>query len=163
MSNEKHVWFLWFFSNLEVWGVEVAEATKVHDTIIDRIRSFTLLFWTEWILCHWLRGRVVFKMGKLNVTMLRYLDGEAFRVLTAVEMGMKNHELVPKQVCKFVWIFVWKIPCTTCAKQIVGLTEHCVKCLFEYVACGFNRRLEGRWGRQSSEGALQEPPSPVRQ
>jgi len=37
-------------------------------------------------------------MGKLNVTMLRYLDGEAFRVLTAVEMGMKNHELVPKQL-----------------------------------------------------------------
>jgi len=30
--------------------------------------------------------------------MLRYLDVEAFRVLTAVEMGMKNHELVPKQL-----------------------------------------------------------------
>ena len=37
-------------------------------------------------------------MGKLHVGMLRYLDGEAFRVLTAVEMGMKNHELVPKQL-----------------------------------------------------------------
>ena len=34
-------------------------------------------------------------MGKLNVTMLRYLSREDFRVLTAVEMGMKNHELVP--------------------------------------------------------------------
>ncbi|XP_023330318.1 serine/threonine-protein kinase rio2 isoform X2 [Eurytemora carolleeae] len=34
-------------------------------------------------------------MGKLNVTMLRYLTREDFRVLTAVEMGMKNHELVP--------------------------------------------------------------------
>jgi len=34
-------------------------------------------------------------MGKLNVTMLRYLTKEDFRVLTAVEMGMKNHELVP--------------------------------------------------------------------
>ncbi|XP_012271917.1 serine/threonine-protein kinase RIO2 [Orussus abietinus] len=34
-------------------------------------------------------------MGKLNVTMLRYLTHEDFRVLTAVEMGMKNHELVP--------------------------------------------------------------------
>ena len=33
-------------------------------------------------------------MGKLNVTMLRYLSKEDFRVLTAVEMGMKNHELV---------------------------------------------------------------------
>ncbi|XP_047505778.1 serine/threonine-protein kinase RIO2 [Pieris napi] len=34
-------------------------------------------------------------MGKLDVAMLRYLTGEDFRVLTAVEMGMKNHELVP--------------------------------------------------------------------
>jgi len=34
-------------------------------------------------------------MGKLDVTMLRYLSKEDFRVLTAVEMGMKNHELVP--------------------------------------------------------------------
>jgi len=34
-------------------------------------------------------------MGKLNVTMLRYLSKEDFRVLTAVEMGLKNHEIVP--------------------------------------------------------------------
>lgn len=34
-------------------------------------------------------------MGKLNVTMLRYLSKEDFRVLTSVEMGMKNHEIVP--------------------------------------------------------------------
>ncbi|XP_055855903.1 uncharacterized protein LOC129919095 [Episyrphus balteatus] len=34
-------------------------------------------------------------MGKLNVTILRYLSREDFRVLTAIEMGMKNHELVP--------------------------------------------------------------------
>lgn len=34
-------------------------------------------------------------MGKLNVSMLRYLTSEDFRVLTAIEMGMKNHELVP--------------------------------------------------------------------
>jgi len=34
-------------------------------------------------------------MGKLNVSMLRYLSKEDFRVLTAVEMGMKNHEIVP--------------------------------------------------------------------
>ena len=33
-------------------------------------------------------------MGKLNVSMLRYLSKEDFRVLTAVEMGMKNHEIV---------------------------------------------------------------------
>ena len=36
------------------------------------------------------------KMGKLNVTMLRYLTKDQLRILTAVEMGMKNHELVPK-------------------------------------------------------------------
>ncbi|KAJ8956281.1 hypothetical protein NQ318_015017 [Aromia moschata] len=34
-------------------------------------------------------------MGKLNVSVMRYLTPEDFRVLTAVEMGMKNHELVP--------------------------------------------------------------------
>ncbi|EDV22086.1 uncharacterized protein TRIADDRAFT_29316 [Trichoplax adhaerens] len=34
-------------------------------------------------------------MGKLNVSLLRYLTQEDFRVLTAVEMGMKNHEIVP--------------------------------------------------------------------
>ncbi|XP_018907900.2 uncharacterized protein RIOK2 [Bemisia tabaci] len=34
-------------------------------------------------------------MGKLNVTLLRYLTKEDFRVLIAIEMGMKNHELVP--------------------------------------------------------------------
>jgi len=34
-------------------------------------------------------------MGKLDVKILRYLTHEHFRVLTAIEMGMKNHELVP--------------------------------------------------------------------
>ncbi|CAH1118543.1 unnamed protein product [Phaedon cochleariae] len=34
-------------------------------------------------------------MGKLNVSVMRYLTPEDFRVLTAIEMGMKNHELVP--------------------------------------------------------------------
>uniref|UniRef100_A0AAY5K4J3 Serine/threonine-protein kinase RIO2 n=1 Tax=Esox lucius TaxID=8010 RepID=A0AAY5K4J3_ESOLU len=34
-------------------------------------------------------------MGKLNVVVLRYLTRDDFRVLTAVEMGMKNHEVVP--------------------------------------------------------------------
>nr|SVE76940.1 EOG090X04DJ [Daphnia lumholtzi]SVE77537.1 EOG090X04DJ [Daphnia lumholtzi]SVE78165.1 EOG090X04DJ [Daphnia lumholtzi] len=33
-------------------------------------------------------------MGKINVSLLRYLNTEDYRVLTAVEMGMKNHELV---------------------------------------------------------------------
>lgn len=30
---------------------------------------------------------------KLDVTALRYLSKEEFRVLTGVEMGMKNHEV----------------------------------------------------------------------
>ncbi|XP_067838996.1 serine/threonine-protein kinase RIO2 isoform X2 [Heptranchias perlo] len=34
-------------------------------------------------------------MGKLNVVLLRYLDRDDFRVLVGVEMGMKNHEIVP--------------------------------------------------------------------
>ncbi len=34
-------------------------------------------------------------MGKLDVSLLRYLDSGQLRSLTAVEMGMKNHELVP--------------------------------------------------------------------
>ncbi|KAI8468269.1 MAG: RIO1 family-domain-containing protein [Monoraphidium minutum] len=35
---------------------------------------------------------------KLDVNVLRYLSKEEFRVLTAVEMGQKNHELVPTQL-----------------------------------------------------------------
>jgi len=34
-------------------------------------------------------------MVKVNVTLLRYMSSEDFRVLVAVEMGMKNHETVP--------------------------------------------------------------------
>lgn len=32
---------------------------------------------------------------KLDATLLRYMSKEDFRVLTAVEIGMKNHEYVP--------------------------------------------------------------------
>ena len=35
---------------------------------------------------------------KLDVTCMRYLSKDDFRVLTAVEMGMKNHELVPVEL-----------------------------------------------------------------
>uniref|UniRef100_A0A7E4VKS2 Serine/threonine-protein kinase RIO2 n=1 Tax=Panagrellus redivivus TaxID=6233 RepID=A0A7E4VKS2_PANRE len=37
-------------------------------------------------------------MGKFDVTAMRYMEGEHFRVLMAIEMGMKNHELVPLQL-----------------------------------------------------------------
>ncbi|RYY77876.1 hypothetical protein EON63_18120 [archaeon] len=32
---------------------------------------------------------------KLDVTCMRYLTKDDYRVLTAVEMGMRNHEMVP--------------------------------------------------------------------
>ncbi len=32
---------------------------------------------------------------KLDVSMLRFLSKDDFRVLTAIELGMKNHEIVP--------------------------------------------------------------------
>ncbi|XP_047330582.1 serine/threonine-protein kinase rio2 [Impatiens glandulifera] len=35
---------------------------------------------------------------KLNVNVLRYLSKDDFRVLTAVEMGMRNHEIVPSEL-----------------------------------------------------------------
>ena len=35
---------------------------------------------------------------KLDVTNMRYLETDDWRVLSAVEMGMKNHELVPAQL-----------------------------------------------------------------
>jgi RIO kinase 2 len=37
-------------------------------------------------------------MGRFDVTLLRYLTSEDFRVLTAVELGMRNHELVPNRL-----------------------------------------------------------------
>ncbi|OIT27942.1 hypothetical protein A4A49_34326 [Nicotiana attenuata] len=35
---------------------------------------------------------------KLHVNVLRYLSKDDFRVLTAVEMGMRNHEIVPSEL-----------------------------------------------------------------
>eukprot|EP00048_Salpingoeca_helianthica_P001622 m.50413 g.50413 ORF g.50413 m.50413 type:complete len:80 (+) comp11582_c0_seq1:3-242(+) len=37
-------------------------------------------------------------MGKLDVSLLRYLDRDAMRILQAVEVGMKNHEYVPLEI-----------------------------------------------------------------
>src|SRR5690625_5342671 len=37
-------------------------------------------------------------MVKLDASFLRYLNKDDFRVLTAVEMGMRNHELVPRSL-----------------------------------------------------------------
>ena len=35
---------------------------------------------------------------RFDVNQLRYIEKDAWRTLTAVEMGMKNHELVPAQL-----------------------------------------------------------------
>ncbi|CAI7881479.1 unnamed protein product [Closterium sp. NIES-54] len=35
---------------------------------------------------------------KFDVNALRYLSKDEFRVLTAVEMGMRNHEIVPSEL-----------------------------------------------------------------
>jgi len=37
-------------------------------------------------------------MVKLDAQVLRFLSKDDFRVLTAVELGMKNHDLVPTQL-----------------------------------------------------------------
>lgn len=37
-------------------------------------------------------------MVKLDANVLRYMTKDEFRVLTSVEMGMKNHEVVPTQL-----------------------------------------------------------------
>lgn len=35
---------------------------------------------------------------KFDVNILRYIEKDAWRVLVSVEMGMKNHELVPVEL-----------------------------------------------------------------
>ena len=37
-------------------------------------------------------------MGKLDAECMRHLSKEDFRVLVAVEMGMKNHDVVPLEI-----------------------------------------------------------------
>lgn len=39
---------------------------------------------------------------KLDVTIFRYLSRDDFRVLTAIEMGLKNHEFVPTQLIECI-------------------------------------------------------------
>ena len=48
------------------------------------------------------------KMVKLDVTVLRYLTKEDFRVLTSIEQGMKNHEVF---VLFFVFCFLFFVFC----------------------------------------------------
>lgn len=42
------------------------------------------------------------KMPNLDVKVLRYMSSDEFRVLTACEMGMKNHEVVPSALIESI-------------------------------------------------------------
>ncbi|XP_013911749.1 PREDICTED: serine/threonine-protein kinase RIO2 [Thamnophis sirtalis] len=59
-------------------------------------------------------------MGKLNVVLLRYLSRDHFRVLIAVEMGMKNHEIVPPSLIASIA----SLKHGGCNKILKELTKH---------------------------------------
>ncbi|XP_063151467.1 serine/threonine-protein kinase RIO2 [Candoia aspera] len=59
-------------------------------------------------------------MGKLNVVLLRYLSRDHFRALTAVEMGMKNHEIVPPSLIASIA----SLKHGGCNKILKELTKH---------------------------------------
>ncbi|GIX98146.1 hypothetical protein CEXT_190461, partial [Caerostris extrusa] len=72
-------------------------------------------------------------MGKLNVTVLRYLDREDFRILTAIEMGMKNHEIVPEHLV----FSIAHLKCGGVHKRLMNLAKH------RLVAYERGRRFDG--------------------
>ena len=59
-------------------------------------------------------------MVKLDVSLLRYLSQEDFKVLTSVEMGMRNHELVPGSLVNSIATLRFG----GCGKILVDLTKH---------------------------------------
>lgn len=59
-------------------------------------------------------------MVKLDVSLLRYLSQEDFKVLTSVEMGMRNHELVPGTLVNSIATLRFG----GCGKLLVDLTKH---------------------------------------
>lgn len=67
-------------------------------------------------------------MGKFDVKVLRYLSAEEFRVLTAIEMGMKNHEVVPLQLIASIA----SLRNGGCNKILKDLVRHKLVC-FEHV------------------------------
>lgn len=58
-------------------------------------------------------------MVKLDVSLLRYLSSDDFRILTSVEMGMKNHELVPASLVASIA----SVKCGGIAKRLHELTR----------------------------------------
>jgi RIO kinase 2 len=59
-------------------------------------------------------------MVKLDVSLLRYLSPQDFKVLTSVEMGMRNHELVPGPLVNSIATLRFG----GCGKVLVDLTKH---------------------------------------
>eukprot|EP00405_Crypthecodinium_cohnii_P008810 CAMPEP_0206436460 /NCGR_PEP_ID=MMETSP0324_2-20121206/10492_1 /ASSEMBLY_ACC=CAM_ASM_000836 /TAXON_ID=2866 /ORGANISM="Crypthecodinium cohnii, Strain Seligo" /LENGTH=506 /DNA_ID=CAMNT_0053903621 /DNA_START=24 /DNA_END=1544 /DNA_ORIENTATION=- len=57
---------------------------------------------------------------KLDVTTFRYITKDEFRVLTAVEMGMRNHELVPATLIESIA----KVSRGGCYKLLQALLRH---------------------------------------
>ncbi|GMR53814.1 hypothetical protein PMAYCL1PPCAC_24009, partial [Pristionchus mayeri] len=71
------------------------------------------------------------QMGRMDVNLMRYLEGEHFRVLVACEMGMKNHEVVPlallAAIAKIHRGAVSKICADLCKHSLIAL-ERGIKC-----------------------------------
>ncbi|XP_076464947.1 uncharacterized protein LOC143296867 [Babylonia areolata] len=59
-------------------------------------------------------------MGKLKANLFQHLTKEDFRVLLAVEMGMKNHELVPGHLAASIA----KLHAGGCHKVLMNLSRH---------------------------------------
>ena len=57
---------------------------------------------------------------RLDLTALRYLNKEDFRVLTAIEMGMRNHEIVPVDLIQSIS----KIRNTSVRRILANLLKH---------------------------------------
>ena len=57
---------------------------------------------------------------RLDLTALRYLNKDDFRVLTAIEMGMRNHEIVPVDLIQSIS----KIRTTNIRQIIANLLKH---------------------------------------
>ncbi|CAG2164833.1 unnamed protein product [Oppiella nova] len=59
-------------------------------------------------------------MVKLDVSLIRYMSADEVRVMTAVEMGMKNHELVPKPLI----ISISSLRSGSISKVLLKLTQN---------------------------------------
>ncbi|KAG5498648.1 hypothetical protein JKF63_02934 [Porcisia hertigi] len=59
-------------------------------------------------------------MVKLDVTLLRFLEDEDFRVLTALEMAMRNHDVAPTALVERIA----QLPHGGCRKRLNNLLKH---------------------------------------